>query len=466
MKQEKEYSEKQYKKEWGILMRRTWMRFIKLLNIVLITIPFGAVWIHYYAPRMTEPFYKIENIIMILIFALVYLGIARLYHAFALHISGISELIYNQILSMLIGNAILCVLICLLLRKLLNFVPILVSMAVEAALIILWCVLAHHWYFRTHPPKKTVIVWDRYREGMEELFLRHGIDAHYDVIRSIPAEECLTTGSRSLSDAEAVFLCGVRSHDRNVITKYCLSSGIEAYVIPRIGDVIMSSAEKTHLLHLPIMLVKQCSPTPEYLFLKRFFDIFLSGLALIILSPLLLLVAVIIKLTDGGTILYRQTRLTRNGKEFQVMKFRSMRMDAEKDGVARLSAGENDPRITPVGRIIRKVRIDELPQLINILKGDMSIVGPRPERPEIASEYEKELPEFRLRLQVKAGLTGYAQVYGKYNTTPYDKLLMDLMYIAKPSLAEDIKIILATIRVLFLPESTEGIEAGKTTAAD
>lgn len=143
-----------------------------------------------------------------------------------------------------------------------------------------------------------------------------------------------------------------------------------------------------------------------------------------------------------------------------------MRVDAEKDGVARLSTGEADPRITPIGRSIRKVRIDELPQFINILKGDMSFVGPRPERPEIAKQYEKELPEFRLRLQAKCGLTGYAQVFGKYNTTPYDKLQLDLMYIAHPSLAQDMQIIFATIKILFMKESTEGIEEGQTTASD
>lgn len=147
-----------------------------------------------------------------------------------------------------------------------------------------------------------------------------------------------------------------------------------------------------------------------------------------------------------------------------VHKFRSMKVDAEKDGVARLSTGNKDDRVTPVGRFIRKVRIDELPQLLDILRGDMSIVGPRPERPEIAAQYEKELPEFALRLQAKAGLTGYAQVYGKYNTTPYDKLQMDLMYIAHPSIVEDLRIIFATIKILFIPESTDGVEEGKTTA--
>lgn len=178
----------------------------------------------------------------------------------------------------------------------------------------------------------------------------------------------------------------------------------------------------------------------------------------------MVIVSIAIKLTDGGTVFYKQKRLTKDGKEFEVIKFRSMKQDAEKDGIARLSTGSSDQRITPIGKIIRKVRIDELPQLFNILEGSMSIVGPRPERPEIAQQYEKELPEFSLRLQAKAGLTGYAQVYGKYNSTPYDKLKMDLMYIANPSILEDLKIIFATIKILFIPESTEGVEEGMENA--
>ena len=178
---------------------------------------------------------------------------------------------------------------------------------------------------------------------------------------------------------------------------------------------------------------------------------------------MLLTTAIAVK-SDGGPAFYKQVRLTKDGKQFEILKFRSMRVDAEKDGVARLSTGDKDDRITKVGHIIRACRLDELPQLLNILKGDLSIVGPRPERPEIAAQYCEEMPEFALRLQAKAGLTGYAQVYGKYNTTPYDKLQMDLMYIAHPSLIEDLKIMLATIKILFMPESTEGVAEGATTA--
>ena len=187
-------------------------------------------------------------------------------------------------------------------------------------------------------------------------------------------------------------------------------------------------------------------------------DVIISSLLFIAASPLMLLTALAVKLYDGGAVIYKQKRLTIDGREFYIFKFRSMRMDAEKDGIARL-ASENDDRITPIGKIIRMTRLDELPQLLNVLKGDMSLVGPRPERPEIAREYEAVLPQFKSRLKVKAGLTGYAQIYGKYNTTPYDKLKLDLTYIQNYSFVLDLKLILLTAKILFMKESTEGVSA-------
>ena len=183
-----------------------------------------------------------------------------------------------------------------------------------------------------------------------------------------------------------------------------------------------------------------------------------------IASPFLIATAIAVKAEDGGPVFYRQVRLTRDGKQFKILKFRSMRVDAEKDGVARL-ASEHDDRITRVGHIIRAIRFDELPQLLNILRGDMSFVGPRPERPEIAAQYEQEMPAFSLRLQVKAGLTGTAQVYGRYNTEPKDKLKMDLMYINNMSPLEDLRLMFATARILFMRESTSGVADGQTTAS-
>ena len=200
--------------------------------------------------------------------------------------------------------------------------------------------------------------------------------------------------------------------------------------------------------------------------IKRGFDFLVSFIAIIVLSPLMLATAIAIKLYDGGPAIYSQVRLTKDGKTFKIYKFRSMRVDAEKDGVARLSSGDKDDRITPIGKFVRKCRLDELPQLFNILKGDMSIVGPRPERPEIAEQYYKKIPDFKLRLQVKAGLTGYAQVYGRYNTEPYEKLEFDLLYINNMSAMTDLKLMFATVGILFSSDSTKGVSTGQTTAMD
>lgn len=230
-------------------------------------------------------------------------------------------------------------------------------------------------------------------------------------------------------------------------------------MIPRIADVMMRGSEQIHMLHLPILKSQRYKPSIEYLIIKRATDIIVAGVAMVVLSPLFIITALAVK-SDGGPAFYRQKRLTKDGKVFEILKFRSMCVDAENFSGAVLSAGENDPRITKVGRIIRACRLDELPQLLNILKGDMSLVGPRPERPELQKKIEEEVPDFSLRLQAKAGLTGYAQVYGKYNTTFYDKLLMDLMYISKPSILEDLTIMLATVKILTSKESTEGVGEG------
>ena len=299
--------------------------------------------------------------------------------------------------------------------------------------------------------------------GQQSLINQYDLERKFHVCEIVQVKECLEHLDK-LDDMETVFLSGIHSHDRNIILKYCIEKNVRVYVIPRVGDVLMSGATQVHLFHLPMLRIGRYEPNPEYLFFKRLFDLVMSVTGIVILSPIMLLTALAIKLYDRGPVFYAQTRLTKDGKEFNVLKFRSMKVNAEQDGVARLSSGDKDPRITPVGRIIRKCRVDELPQLFNVLKGDMTLVGPRPERPSIAAEYEEEMPEFRLRLQAKAGLTGYAQVYGKYNTTPYDKLLMDLMYISHPSLLEDLLIMFATVKILFMPESTEGVEEGQITA--
>ena len=439
------------------------LKIVKFINVFAMTACFAAVWYIYYSSKIKSPFYRKGNWLVVLLFMLLYLIFGRTYDAFLVSYNRISEMIYSQMLAVLFSDFIMYVVISLLAKQFLPIWPIILSILLCLLLTILWSYYVHRWYFKTFKPRRTAVIWDQ-REGLDTLIDSYGLDKKFEIVKTINAKDCVNDTS-TLKGIQAVFLSGVHSHDRNVIIKYCVEHRISAFIIPRVGDVMMSGAKRMHMFHLPMLRLERYNPSFEFLFIKRTFDIVASLIALIILSPIMLIFAILIK-RDGGPAFYKQVRLTKDGKKFNVLKFRSMRVDAEKDGVARLSTGENDDRITPIGKVIRKFRIDELPQLINILKGDMSIVGPRPERPEIAEQYQEELPEFRLRLQAKCGLTGYAQVYGKYNTTPYDKLQMDLMYIANPSLVQDLSIIFATIKILFLSESTEGVDPGQVTALD
>lgn len=226
------------------------------------------------------------------------------------------------------------------------------------------------------------------------------------------------------------------------------------FLVPTLTDVIVNRTKELHQIDTPLLCSREHRHTIEERAVKRTMDIAVSAVALLITSPLLLAIAVAIKLDDGGPVLFRQERLTRDGKLFCIFKFRSMVTDAERDG-QRL-ASEHDARVTRVGRVLRKSRLDELPQLWNVLLGDMSLVGPRPECPAIAARYEKQLPEFAYRLKVKAGITGYAQVFGDYTTAPADKLMMDIMYIEQHDIVVDINILLLTIRALFITEKTRG----------
>lgn len=440
-----------------------WIYAMVLFDIFMVTAPFAGCWYLFYADDINAPFFNKGNWLVVGMFSVLYFMFCKLYNGFKIYIIRKSEIIYSQSLSALIADVFMYFVISLLSKKFVFVPPMLLLIAVQVVFAGIWTFFSHMIYFKKNKPLRTTVIWDM-EEGFEKLVKTYRLDKRFDVIGTSHIDKCINDIPGTLSSSEAVFLCGIHSTARNKIVKYCITAGIAVYVIPRVGDIIMSGAKPVHMCHLPMMAIERYNPSPEYVFLKRLFDILISASALIILSPLMIVTAILIK-SDGGTVLYKQKRLTKDRKEFYVLKFRSMKMDAEKDGVARLSTGGKDERVTPVGRIIRKFRIDELPQLFCCLKGSLSLVGPRPERPEIAEQYEKEMPEFALRLQAKAGLTGLAQVYGKYNTTPYDKLLMDLQYIANPSLFEDLKIMFATIKILFLPESTEGVSVGQTTAS-
>ena len=268
---------------------------------------------------------------------------------------------------------------------------------------------------------------------------------------------------KEIDKYDAVIIDDIPSHERNRLIKECYNRSIRTYSAPKISDILIRSSGEMNLFDSPLLLSKNDGLQIEQKIVKRLLDIAISATGLLISSPLFLLIAISIKCTDRGPVFYKQKRLTQGGKEFKIYKFRTMIQDAEKGGKAVLARDEDD-RILPVGKILRRLRLDELPQLWNILKGDMSMVGPRPERPELMAEIVEEIPEFVYRLKVKAGLTGYAQVYGKYNTTPYDKLKLDMLYIENYSFWLDIKILLMTFKVILQKENSEGIDENQITA--
>lgn len=426
-----------------------------LIIVAAFSKAFAHVWYEYYNSKMLDPFWRRGNILLILIYALVYVLVTRSVSGFKVSYLKTGALFGSQILGIMVTNVITYVQISLIGRGRLDVVPMMMLTAVELVLAFVWSFCFNKLFTRIYPPRKMIIVYGNAnaRDLVQKMSNRQD---KYLICSSISCDEDIEVIKEQILKYEAVIISDVPSELRNKLLKFTLDRSIRTYINPKLSDIIIRGAEEFHLFDTPLLLSRNDGLTFEQAFAKRFVDLLLAVIAFVIASPFMLITAIAIKLYDRGPVLYSQERLTIKGKVFKVYKFRSMIVDAEKDGVARL-AGKQDDRITPVGKIIRKIRFDELPQLLNILKGDMSFVGPRPERPELAEKYEETMPEFRYRLKVKAGLTGYAQVMGKYNTTPYDKLKLDLMYIEQQSMLLDLKIILMTIKTCFVPEATEGV---------
>ena len=372
------------------------------------------------------------------------------------------NIIYSHILSLFIVNTIGYFILALIDKRFHSPVSFILLTVVDGIIVCIWVFLFQWIYGVLFPPRRLLVVYGvrPVFSIMEKIGAR---DDKYVIGGSISIDEGIDKIMAKAEEFEGIVVGDVPSHDRNLILKKCYDSSIRVYMIPKISDILVRSSTNLNLFDTPILLSKNEGLQIDQMAVKRFIDIVVSLIGIILTSPLFVMFGAAIHLADRGPIFYTQTRLTIDGKLFKIYKFRTMRVDAEKDGVARL-AGEADNRITDVGKILRATRLDELPQLFNIIKGEMSLVGPRPERPEIAAEYMEDLPEFAMRLKMKAGLTGYAQVHGKYNTTPYDKLKLDLHYIRNYSLFMDLILIVLTPKVLFMKESTEGVGEGETNA--
>lgn len=440
------------------------IRFLTAVAILAVEIGIYAIaWEGYFSLESGSPFFKKGDWLMIAVYGLLLLFFSRMYGGLRIGYLEKGNVMYSQVLSVILVNCITYLQIALLAKRFLNIIPFFVMLAADIIAICIWTFLANRLFEKLFPPRQMLLVYGN-RPSLTLMDKMNCRKDRYQIRKVVHIDIGIEEIEKQIPEFDAVIICDVPSQIRNRILKYCYSQCIRVYMTPKISDILVRSAEDINLFDTPLILARNGNISIEQTVVKRLMDIIIAGLATVIASPFMLLTALAVKLQDGGPVLFKQKRLTLNGKEFYVYKFRSMRVDAEKDGVARLAAA-GDSRITPVGSFIRKVRLDELPQLLNILKGDMSIVGPRPERPEIAAQYEEEMPEFRYRLRVKAGLTGYAQIFGKYNTTPYDKLKLDMTYIQNYSIMLDVKLMIQTVKILFMKESTEGIAAGQTTAA-
>ena len=378
----------------------------------------------------------------------------HIFGGFNLGYNTTGDLIFSQILSSFFSLGVIYLQVSIVIKHFLGIGQLFLLFLADAVLSVVLCYIANRIYYRLFPPKEPLMIYEKEDQSIYDRILKYQSDS-YDIRKKESFAE-FSKHMEELENYQCAVGVGLKPEQKEKLVKYAYDITKPIYLLPDVYDVIINGGRNVYLVDTPMYMVNNFGPSQLEKIAKRIFDIVFSLVLLVIMSPFLLITALAVKLQDGGPVFYRQTRLTQYGREFEIIKFRSMKVDAEKVGGAQL-AKENDDRITKVGRFIRATRLDEFPQLFNILKGDMSVVGPRPERPELAAKIEEKLPEFHYRLKVKAGLTGYAQVYGKYNTKLKDKLLFDLIYIEHYSLLMDIRILFLTFKIVFKKESTEGV---------
>ena len=424
-----------------------------LLEVLILTVVYYLVWRNGY--DMFNFAHKGKYVLMALYGALAYLVFQYTDCTMFGQLSRV-DLIMGQMISLLILNGFTYLQLCLIGNAVLALAPMAALVGIQAVIAIVLIFVYTTLYHKLYAPHNMLLIFGS-RNSVGLKFKMDSRKDKYNITGLISAEEGYDAIVKKIPQYDAVILNDVAAPLRNDLLKFCYRYRVRTYVAPKLTDIMIRGAKNISLFDTPLLLVKGTGLTPAQRVGKRMMDIVLCAIAMIPAAPIMAVVALAIKLEDGGPVFFKQKRMTRNGREFDILKFRSMIVDAEKYAGAVL-ATDNDPRITKVGKVIRATRLDEIPQILNILKGDMSIVGPRPERKVIADEYCKDIPEFAYRLKVRGGLTGYAQIYGKYNTSAYDKLRLDLMYIENYSLMLDIKLIILTLRIIFSKESTEGID--------
>ena len=427
-----------------------------LLEVLILTVIYYLVWKNGYDMFAFE--YKGKYVLMGVYGLLTYLMFQNADCTMFGQLNRV-DLIIGQVISLFLVNFITFLQLCLIGNALLSPGPMVLLFAIQTVTAILLILIYTTVYHKLYAPHNMLLIFGS-RNSVGLKFKMDSRKDKYNITGLISAEKGYDAIVETIPKYDAVIFNDVPAPLRNDLLKFCYRFRVRTYVAPKLTDIMLRGAKNISLFDTPLLLVKGTGLTPAQRVGKRMMDIVLCSIAMIPAAPIMAVVALAIKLEDGGPVFFRQKRMTRGGREFDILKFRSMIVDAEKYAGAVL-ATDNDPRITKVGKVIRATRLAEIPQILNILKGDMSIVGPRPERKVLAEEIYKDLPEFAYRLKVRGGLTGYAQIYGKYNTSSYDKLRLDMMYIENYSLLLDIKLIILTLRIIFSKDSTEGIDVAR-----
>jgi len=433
--------------------KNTIRKIESVIELAIMAVAYYFVWKYmifdreYFFPFLGRGKYVLMGIYFILMLVIIHLC-----EGFKYGILKIADVLFSQWIAIFIVNAVTYLQLCLMANIMIPVKPMLLLTVGDFILSGISVYIFFAIYERHSKASKLLMVYG----NKESVGLKLKMDTRadsYNIKNIVSIDEGIDKICQMLADYDGIVISDVSAEQRNDLLKYCYMHEIETYITPKISDVIISGGEGIHQFDTPLVMINTTGLTPEQEIVKRIFDVILCVIAAVVLSPLMLIVALAIKLEDHGPVFYKQARVTKDGKVFDILKFRSMVEDAEQR-----PATDDDDRITKVGHVIRATRIDELPQIFNIIKGDMSIVGPRPERTEHVEKYTAAIPEFEFRNKVKGGLTGYAQIYGKYNTSAYDKIKLDLMYIENYSFLLDLKLILMTIRIVFKKESTEGFD--------
>ncbi len=435
-------------------------RFVcKIILTVVMILFFALVWTFSLDELRFQAGIWEEKWIMYALYGVVVAICIKAFDGYMIGVNRISTSILSQTLGLILANSIELLILILIIGSnrfvetiVINLLKVL-GLQIVFAFLFTW--LTGFIYRIKFPPHRILMVYGDYDNNLGTKMCSR--DDRYSIVSEMHYSEGLESIKQEMNKVDAILINDIPSETRNLILKMCFYADKRVYYTPKLGDIFVRGSEELRVFDTPICFCRNIGLDIGQRIIKRLGDVIVSIIGIIITSPIMLVVAILIKTYDHGSVIYKQDRCTVNGKIFEIIKFRTMREDAEKEGRAQLATIDDD-RITPIGRFLRKTRIDELPQFFNVLKGDMSIVGPRPERPEIIQKYLEDIPEFDYRMKVKAGITGYAQVYGKYNTTDLDKLKFDLMYIQKCSILLDIQLMLLTIKVIFIKDAADGIE--------